>query len=108
MERGKFYKQVEELNRNRIAISKKKSEDYANNEDVLSNFKRMSAAAQALNLDVKTPHGYALFMVLLKLDRFNNLAKDGKKPNFESLLDTVQDAHNYLDLSYACYIEGDK
>jgi hypothetical protein len=93
---------VENIHKARQAINKKKAHDYAD-VDVLSNFKRVSLAASALKIDVAKPWGYALFMVLMKIDRYNNLLSAGKKPKNESIDDTIIDAHNYLDLSHAAY-----
>lgn len=86
-----------------ILISK--SNDYAT-EDILSNFKRVSGAAKALNINVQTPHGYALFMSLMKLDRINNLLTSGKTPNNESIDDSFEDDINYLKLAYCCLKDG--
>ena len=104
MEHKTYYTLVENLNRKRIELSKDKSSDYAT-KDVLSNFKRLSQTAKVLNIDVITSYGYALFMVLLKLDRFNNLTRADRPPQNEPLMDTIMDAHNYLDLAFACYKE---
>ncbi len=94
-------KLIEEVDKKTINILKSKGEDYAN-EDVLSNFKRMSNAAKMLNIDVYNPTGYALFMVLLKIDRISNLMASNKEPNNESLLDSFEDGINYMKLAYLC------
>ena len=82
-----------------------KGADYAT-EDVLSNFKRISSAAKAINLDITTPYGYALFMILMKIDRINNLTKNEKEPKNESVEDSFIDAINYFQLALLCYKEG--
>lgn len=84
-----------------------KAHDYAN-VDVLSNFKSVSSAAKELGVDITTPTGYALFMVLLKIARLTNLIKSGKLPNNESLDDTFLDGINYFKLSYCCFLEETK
>jgi hypothetical protein len=81
-----------------------KSGDYAT-EDVLSNFKRLSTAASGLGINVNTPTGYALFMVLMKIDRINNLVSSRKLPSNESVEDSFGDGINYLKLAYCCYLE---
>ena len=88
------------LHARRMDIFQKKSHDYAD-ADVLSNFKRLAQAAAALDIDVRTADGSALFMVLLKIDRINNLVKRGVNPKNESTDDSFLDAHNYLDLCRA-------
>jgi len=105
MKAKEYYGLVEKRSLHRIVVSQEKSHDYATG-DVLSNFKRLAEAAGAIDIDVATPHGYALFMVLLKLDRLNNLMKNHKAPKNESIEDTVIDAQNYLDLAEACYREA--
>jgi hypothetical protein len=46
-----------------------------------------------------------MFMVLLKLDRMNNIVQYNKTPKNESITDSVKDAHNYLDLGYGIVAE---
>ena len=95
-----YVKITDDLHKKRMDIFHKKSHDYAG-QDVLSNFKRLATAAKALEIDVQSAWGYALFMALLKIDRINNLVKNGKTPANESIDDSFLDAHNYLDLSRA-------
>ena len=104
MEALKYNKIVEGIEKARKALHAIKAQDYAS-EDVLSNFKRVSSAASELGIDVQTPYGYALFMVLMKLDRFNNIVGHGGIPANEGLEDTILDLHNYVDLAYACLVE---
>ena len=82
----------------------KKGHDYATT-DVLSNFKRLSRAASILNIDVRTPVGYALFMCLMKLDRINNLVTQEKKPENESVEDSFVDNLGYTILALSLYME---
>jgi hypothetical protein len=56
-------------------------------------------------LDTKTPEGYALFMVLLKLDRIANLLSSGKTALNESIEDSFLDLVNYAKLAYCCVVE---
>jgi hypothetical protein len=92
------------LNKKLSNISASKSHDYAG-EDVLSNFKSVSSAAKALEIDVTTPSGYALFMVIMKIARISNLSNSDKTPNFEGLYDSFEDGINYFKLAYCCKIE---
>ena len=92
------------LDKEALDIMISKGGDYAN-EDVLSNFKRVSSLAKVLNLDIGTPSGYALFMTILKIDRINNLINSNKVPNNESIEDSFKDGINYFKLAYLCYLE---
>lgn len=96
---------IQEFDTKLIEVLKSKGEDYANTEDVLGNFKRLSIAATALGVNLETPRGYALFMVLLKIDRINNLLNNNKEPNNEGIEDSFGDGINYLKLAYCCYKE---
>ncbi len=96
---------ISKLDGDLVAILKSKGADYAT-EDVLSNFKRLSAAAKALNISIHTPEGYALYMVLMKIDRINNLLTSGKTPSNESVEDSFGDGINYFKLAYLCYKEN--
>ena len=105
MNRETYDKLVGDLFNRATTLSKSKSKDYAT-EDVLSNFKRISGAVKALSLDLTTPTGYALFMVILKIDRITNLIKHGGTPQNEPIDDSFMDALNYLLLAYGGYKEG--
>lgn len=83
-----------------IQVLEKKGADYARNDDVLGNFKRLSAVASMLKIDVHTPMGYALFMAVMKIDRIANLLHEGKGPENESLEDSFKDGAGYLKLAY--------
>ena len=56
---------IQDLDSKLIQVLRSKGEDYAG-EDVLSNFKQVSEAAKALNINVDEPTNYALFMCILK------------------------------------------
>lgn len=106
MIREEELKIVEDLDEACKKILFSKSIDYAT-EDVLSNFKRLSIAARALDITLKSPMQYALFMVLMKLDRINNLVNSEKTPNNESIEDSFADGINYLKLALCCYKDQD-
>ena len=68
-----------------------KGDDYAN-EDRLSNFKEVA------NLVGITPEQVSLVFLATKLTRLTNLLKKAKKPNHESIQDTILDMANYCIL----------
>ncbi len=105
MDRDYFITLYDTIVRKAVELNKGKSQDYASHTDVLSNFKRLSAAARELNIDVHTPQGYALFLVLMKIDRINNLSNQGTVAVNESMQDSFIDALNYLLLALGCIIE---
>lgn len=95
---------IEKLDNKTLSIIKSKSNDYAS-EDVLSNFKIVSSVIKTIGIDPTTPEGYATLMVILKFVRIWNLKKEGKNIQNEPLLDSYEDAINYLKLAYCCEVE---
>ena len=98
---------AEESFKRRIEIRKKKGRDYANDEDILANFKATADVCKVLAkhnmpVDVTTAHGVALYYSILKLLRRLNLYAKGVKPENESLIDTFDDAANKI------FLEGHK
>ena len=98
---------IESLNYKLFEVLESKSEDYAT-EDVLSNFKQVSSAAKALNIDVGNSTNYALFMCLLKIARLTNLINNNKVPNNESIEDSFVDLIGYSKLAYCNYKDDTK
>lgn len=93
------------INRERLELMVGKSHDYAG-EDALSNFKRMSDLCAILQIcPEESAEDCALFLAVLKLDRYCNLRAEGKTPDNEGVVDTIMDLHNYIDLAYACSID---
>lgn len=78
----------------------RKRNDYAT-EDVLSNFKRNAKFAELLNINMTNPVGYALFMVMMKLDRVCNLLFSEKQVENEGLQDSLIDLVGYTILAIA-------
>lgn len=103
-----YLKMVTESFERRLVIHKRKSHDYANQEEMLGNFKRVAQIFKALKPDVSTPAGVAVVYIVLKIDRFCNLAFSGKVPRNESLQDTMDDLKNYCDLLEGCWIDERK
>lgn len=77
--------------------------DYATEMDTLINFRKQAQINTTLELD-DSPKCQALRLLVVKLIRISNLWMNNKKPNYESLLDTVLDGMNYLQLAYMCYL----
>ncbi len=96
----------EKLDTKLLEVSKSKGEDYAQEVDVLWNFKSISLVAKQLGVDITNETGYSLFMVLLKIARLTNLLNAGKTPNNESIDDSFLDGINYFKLAYCNYIES--
>ena len=90
---------IQDLDSKLIQVLRSKGEDYAG-EDVLSNFKQVSQAAKALNINVDEPTNYALFMCILKIARLSNLINNNKVPNNEGIEDSFIDLIGYAKLAY--------
>lgn len=73
------------------ALIASKASDYADNENVYSNFE---GAARLTGLSV--PQVFHV-MIGIKMERLRQMMS-GKEPNFESMEDTIMDAANYLAL----------
>jgi hypothetical protein len=102
MNREEQIKIYQEIDEKLLKMSSRKAHDYAT-QDVLHNFKTVSAAAKELGLNVTDPTNYALFMVLLKIARISNLINNNKWPNNESVDDSFLDGINYFKLAYCNY-----
>jgi hypothetical protein len=96
---------IEKLDNKTLSLIKSKSNDYAS-EDVLSNFKIVSNVIKTIGINPATPEGYATLMVILKFVRIWNLKTESKDIKNESLLDSYEDAINYLKLAYCCEVEN--
>ena len=100
-----FSKVFKELVADLEATLVNKASDYAT-DDVLSNFKVLSRLASELKINVTTPLGYALFMVLMKLHRICNLLFiQHSTPKNESVYDSFKDLDGYSILALALYEE---
>lgn len=102
MEKSKQIELYQQIDEKILKVANSKAHDYAT-EDVLNNFKTVSAAAKELGLNVTDPTNYALFMVLLKIARISNLINNNKWPNNESIDDSFLDGINYFKLAYCNY-----
>jgi len=105
MNRSDFVAILSDIHESRTALLINKGADYAT-DDVLSNFKRVHAVCKELDINPSSSStDAALFLIVLKIDRWCNLRRAGAKPKNESVKDTIKDLHNYVDLAYACQVE---
>ena len=92
------------LSRQLRNMVEEKGHDYAKEMDTIINFKKQAQINTALELD-ESPKCDALRLVVIKLIRLANLWTNNKEPNNESILDTIMDGMNYLQLAYMCYLD---
>lgn len=105
MTKKDFLKFADDCYEKQMQVNKSKCHDYAT-DDVLSNFKRVAEICKLWNINVHTPEGVAMFFIIHKLDRNNNL-KLKKDISCESIEDTmVLDLPNYIRLHNAILRES--
>ena len=105
MKPNELAQHIYDTTQQRIELCVRKGQDYAD-EDCLANFKRMNTLCKTLDVDPRrSPIDCALFLALLKVDRWQNLRCRGNDPKNEAIIDTVLDLQNYLDLAYTCSLE---
>lgn len=84
-----------------------KNNDYGSDGDALQNFYRVSHMAHVLNVDTRTPEGYCMFMVLLKIDRICNLCFPAKQAVNEAVADSCDDLLGYSFL-FKCILNNNQ
>jgi len=89
---------IEQINKQGIELLKSKGYDYADDGDVLKNFKQMNELMKLLEVDMTKIEGTHMFYILLKIQRLCNLFFSGKEAKNESVSDTLIDLRNYTDL----------
>jgi hypothetical protein len=91
--------------------------DYASNSDILGNFKRVAEICAILNVDIGSPLGCSVYMMVHKLDRLCNMHFGEERPptltwyddkGNEMFLscDSLDDLRNYTILAEAIIREG--
>lgn len=100
MTREQQQKLIKECFEERMEIMRKKSEDYSNGQDVLSNFKGAGA-----NIGL-TAEVQILSLIATKVARLGVLLNSNKVPENESIDDSIKDLSNYTDLLYCAVNEG--
>ena len=111
MKRDQAFAHHKQMCDTELKVRARKAKDYSADKDVLSNFALLAEVCAAFKrhgaeIDITTPHGYAMFMVLMKLVRIQNIVnqRNGDARN-EALEDSVLDGRVYLELWYECYEE---
>ena len=104
MLRAVINKIMEEGAARRLALCQTKGADYAQPLDALTNFKQVHEICEILGIDPSARlEDTGFFNIVHKLQRWTNLRD--RTPDNETLLDTLDDFHNYADLTYALQIE---
>ncbi len=90
---------IDTANERRFNIIHQRSKEYASEEDVLANFKRVAEICDILGVNVRKPSGCILYMKIHKLDRLCNMFYDKVNPTITpTIQDTLDDDRNYTDL----------
>jgi hypothetical protein len=106
MLRDAYIKMVNGINKRRLNLTISKGHDYADDTDHLLNFKQVQQLCKLLDIDPRrSPGDVARFNVVHKMQRWSNLMAGGKKPKHESIMDTIEDLHNYVDLAVGCDVD---
>lgn len=82
-----------------------KNDDYADEKSAMYCFETVSAMCNLLGVSVDTSYGVAMVLELVKIVRISNLMFEERMPKNEALADSFADAHGYLHLAKACFIE---
>ena len=105
MNERSFIDLLEAWHKTKVDLAINKGHDYANNGDMLANFKRMHKTCSLYEIQPgKRIEDVFLFYFLIKLDRMVNLLHSDKEPSNESVDDTMQDIGLYIELLRA-YLE---
>jgi hypothetical protein len=89
----------------RLKILEDRNHDYANGK-AFANFQRLAGQCKSLKVDVTTPEGIAMFFVIHKINRVLNLLSGAGVPKGERLVDSIEDAQNYLDIARGIFEEN--
>jgi hypothetical protein len=99
-----FLQMVEDDDMKLLDTLSAKGDDYAGDENALRCFETTAAMCDMLNIDAKTPHGVAMILEIVKITRMCTLMFEERNPKNEALTDSFADAHGYLHLAKACFI----
>lgn len=105
MKRSEINKLMRDGADRRMALCVAKGADYSNDGDALLNFKQLHEVCKIFGV---CPRGKspdtALYFMLHKIQRLCNLRD--REPTNESVIDTIDDLHNYTDLYHALLIDN--
>jgi len=90
----KFLRILKDIQKQEIDIIINKSHDYANKENIFSNFEIVSKIVGC------NPEIVFLTMIGIKIARLSELLTNKKVPKNEAIEDTILDMRNYLGLLY--------
>lgn len=101
MTREELEKMMDRSYKNRKKLMIGKGNDYSDDKDTLSNFKRVGLIVDVLfslpRNALSGKYKFAVTMIVLKLDRIINLINN-ETVSCESLIDSFDDLKNYIDL----------
>lgn len=103
---------VREAFERRMKLWESKNRDYANT-NTLANFDVMAELHRTFRdhgmpIDMTTSVGVAMNYQLIKFCRRLNLYKKGVTPENESIIDSLDDMSNYVDLEMLCFLAGEE
>lgn len=86
---------IYQINAKSEMLAVKKNKDYSKDDDVHANFDTVARLCNVLDVDVRTPQGVIMFMILWKIHRQFKLVREGAMPSNETLFDTGVDINVY-------------
>jgi len=100
---------VESVHNECTALLVSKVHDYAKDDNVFQNFQHVHMLCKILDVDPRrSPSDAAMYLVLLKIDRWCNLRAKNVSPMHESKRGTVVDLHNYIDLTFGSELDSEQ
>jgi hypothetical protein len=92
MNREKFYEEMVKNTERDLSISRAKNNDYADGEDAFQNFRGVE------HFGICSVEEGIVVRVSDKMQRISNLLKRDASVKDESIVDTLSDARNYLNI----------
>ena len=103
MKEAEFMSLLNTIQQNEAKLTGAKSNDYADDDEHLKNFKDCHAVLKTLDIDPRRGSAHvALVYIILKIQRLSNLLRKGVGPTNEAIVDTILDARLYLALLHGC------
>ena len=89
-----------------VELHRRKGHDYATEDDMLANFKRMHKVCKLYDINpAKRPGDVFWFYMFIKIDRLRNILQAGKDPECEAVSDSYDDLVLYTKLLMAFNVE---